>query len=1821
MKKFIDKTNSLKEPAIKTGNSVPRDAVNLGWFSSKDISPENNMIITDLSSLITENINPQDQTEKIMFANELGILEDENGISDIDSDEVYISNIFLDENVRSQDYSPSSLASKNYAMSYYVSNYFTLVTNSNFIDLNLTSFTDQKYIPNNIQVLDSNGDHYVDLETGRKKYRIELESFVTTTNYNSNEVPTKIVVFLEDPNPTNFSLVYDKVEVDEDGKWFSQILKYKETINSIALFKLAQEEAETIDPYNSDKDIFSIKRSSKERISNRSFSNNDSKKIFVNKKAIEDNRDFQIFNWRIVGRIKSSVNLNEINYGNDFTIQSKGYNDVKVGVLYSSLNLSNAVTDSSSLSKIKPYVFYNLENSPFNLSGMNLVNPYASVERKASAEYWLVDIDTISEEQIKQYDVLSCALHWRLTSDQCSKISRFTENYGSILFDISQAENESLLGLDSNFAIQNTNTFSPPSISQSYNSDNQLINQSLNNAFNISTSIFAQDCGIYGYAKIRNQYRSYRYFTGNSFSSVLSINGEKIVVNKRVTNPGDSHRASNIVASTAPMLDYANVIYPADNVISSQNASSSAVGVTSNSTFSVYSEGPLKFLYNFVSVALNDKMESSRRSQTLNSTVHYFTTQWKNDWVIDGDVLFEDEKSKYFKNQTVNAESKLVREMTSNPRSLYIKELQTVIPGIRETFLDQNDSNIDLFIEFTNPNIAWTNATQLSSSDQTDLASSYNVVKVSNKVSSCSVYSLAKSNPFTIPSGFGAFSLKDKSKNSQENIFGISPVSQIKNYNFDLNVSHKKTVLSDGPNYFSAQATVQANVKFKQTKNSLIRTDQVKKPDIKVPGAVTTSPGKDEPVSASGFVTSQESSASQKQLKDISNVLNVYSYTGDIEAGNSSKSYSNGSTGDYVRYIQFTLSCAGIKTTIDSSFGSSTAANVRTFQSNNGILSDGVVDSQTKMYLGLYWAGLSAQEYSDKFNLVKNDQVKKYITAARETRTAANALNNNLPVKLINFTAITDQKKDPDQAVVWISFKLPDGDNVKQIQKVQIDPIGFGSLAGPYNGIQILDYEFGSSPTTRSSNQQRFIDRSDKLAPLVINIYSAERKGQWISIKVKGSPLGGSFGNTAEGIAIGKITTVYRTPDVTTQGPETSIPGGFTSVPVWEDVTKDIEGIVTATINYPIISTSSVPVNVDKNFLLTNGRLKSISVYRETAEVITNDLIPYENLTNVSLNQTSYKPSSGPETINLSDLRDIVVTSASLVSGSVKESGNANSAQYSNSLVQVSLTGNTVSAKNDILAYSNPNSYFQEEKISNYFLKSDLTGEIRPGTNVVNYYDGVTLITKNDGSPYMMNLSNITTQVAGSASVYYSDIELSTNLADEPGLKYGFYNNLTKKFLGRKISYSDYRQNAANTYIALYAYDYDGNLDSIADYTSSNQETYSPAIVPGKVAYPIFKIKTSNKNKIQLLQTQPNLDKTQTWPITLTSGSFYKDIDLSSIQFPMNWISSYRGEVVSAKYDTSSIESVAPSKLFGTGYYDIIDETPIIIDRYTIQARQQPIHFIHEPASDPDKFGNKFTPIISVYTREDENSEWVKVSSTIIQDVNSKNGIIKLSNPIISSDESLTKISYTVRLNSVMVKHVNGDPIPTNPFLNRDTVKINKPLYIYLLPKELYKYSVPTDGLINATVVSKQLIEEYSSSSTIGYTYNNNIFNKSDSFHYNPLALLIGIVYVVNNFRDEDFSFTDLRTKGGGVSANFDTNKIIDDIEEAISYWDVYPPMSEAYPKGGYVIVKIPKEVKKNFTNPDEVYTIVRDNITAGIVFDLQDMDGKDWGSSVTISS
>jgi hypothetical protein len=180
-----------------------------------------------------------------------------------------------------------------------------------------------------------------------------------------------------------------------------------------------------------------------------------------------------------------------------------------------------------------------------------------------------------------------------------------------------------------------------------------------------------------------------------------------------------------------------------------------------------------------------------------------------------------------------------------------------------------------------------------------------------------------------------------------------------------------------------------------------------------------------------------------------------------------------------------------------------------------------------------------------------------------------------------------------------------------------------------------------------------------------------------------------------------------------------------------------------------------------------------------------------------------------------------------------------------------------------------------------------------------------------------------------------------------------------------------------------------------------------------------------------------------------------------------------------------------------------------------------------------------------------------------------------------------------------MVHQIDGEMIPLNPFLGAEN---NSPIFMYLLPirceiLEGGVYSTPSG---------------FASDGPLKFTRDSTIFD-SKTNKYNPLALHIATINVNNTYTFENVSVEDMRIKGGGLKHSVDiTKKFADDIDVA-SYSDVYTGMSFLHPNGGYVIIQIPQEVMVNFNSTDEIYSIIRNNLTAGVSFDIQDVDGNDW--------
>jgi hypothetical protein len=244
----------------------------------------------------------------------------------------------------------------------------------------------------------------------------------------------------------------------------------------------------------------------------------------------------------------------------------------------------------------------------------------------------------------------------------------------------------------------------------------------------------------------------------------------------------------------------------------------------------------------------------------------------------------------------------------------------------------------------------------------------------------------------------------------------------------------------------------------------------------------------------------------------------------------------------------------------------------------------------------------------------------------------------------------------------------------------------------------------------------------------------------------------------------------------------------------------------------------------------------------------------------------------------------------------------------------------------------------------------------------------------------------------------------------------------------------------------------------------------------------------------------------------------------------------------------------------------------------------------------------KVAPWVSVYIKNDQN-QWTEVSRNLIDYYNKHNGHIRFKSPIVPSDPKLIKISYAVKNSSNIIRHIDGNEVPLNPF-SSSSGDISRPIFIYIVPTKV-------EFLYNGTYIEDA---DYTYGSEINWTTNYDVFDK-DKNDYNPLALHIGTVNVINKYSFENVTFKDLRVKGGGVSANSNVNDLINEDKTIMSFADIASGRGFVYPNGGYVIVKIPAEVKQYFTSVDDIYSIVRANLTAGVSFDIQDLEGNDWRS------
>lgn len=590
-----------KEIVFKKATNHPKGENNvvLAWFSSNPVIPSNNLSITDLSAFTPENSYASLATSslgtsksKLAYANELGVLEDENGNSIFDSENVSISDCFLNEDSFERIYTISDVSQKAFCHSYYISKYYTMLYADSFVIESIDSFIPEEKIPKSIKVVDENNNEYVDATTGKKRYRILLDKVFEDIYKERTNRPYKVVVLLDDPEPRNLQLIYDKVTLSSTESISSVVVGYRENINTVSLFNKVMEESFASDNSMRNNKIFSQKSITEKNNLLSNLSRTDGFEIVVPKKAVSDNRTYETFNWRLITAVQRSIDVSSVNNSEEIDSESNlKQKTVNCAVLCTTAQLSSMRSQNNYASS-NPYVFYRLANSVYNLSKYTFLNPIRNGS-PTTADYWLVSIDEVSESDLAKFDILTWSPSADITREQGQKLKYFVKDtQGTLFLDLSQAAGAENIdsSLVASSEVYDLNSWT-------YNSNNLFFDERKNGAWPINDSFFetveinSTTSNIYsvfgrsisGSSSLgQANYKKIKEFTANFNNENVALfnsRSKPIVVGIGYAKPTDALISGNILATTASTLRYVNDIYQPSSIFDISTSNSGSISI------------------------------------------------------------------------------------------------------------------------------------------------------------------------------------------------------------------------------------------------------------------------------------------------------------------------------------------------------------------------------------------------------------------------------------------------------------------------------------------------------------------------------------------------------------------------------------------------------------------------------------------------------------------------------------------------------------------------------------------------------------------------------------------------------------------------------------------------------------------------------------------------------------------------------------------------------------------------------------------------------------------------------------------------------------------------------------------------------------------------------------------------------------------------------------------------------------------------------------------------------------------------------------------
>lgn len=1773
MEAFRNRSNAGNEKAVRRGVRVPDGDVNLAWVKAPALRPDKNVIILDTSQITPENLDESLTDCKLMFADQLGVLQDVNGNQVIDDEYPAVADVF------SVDEDWLALPGSEYENS----DILPFVHRSRFFHIDFPGLTtgevERTFESSIVKVVNEDNTEYLK-DNGEKRYRIKLVparsnpadfGIDTTQEAAATDGVYRVLAYVDNNKNEKLFLTYNKVELDVNGNIKNQDITHREVLNPLPYFEYQPEESDVVDPANRNKRWYSTKPVNlKEQVAGLPYADVDGYKVYVPRKAITDTRLFQLFRWRVKCEFTESFKVDP----------ARTASTINVGFLQV----------PGEAFPLNAYALYNTELSDYNATGVRLQNPLSERSLKTppknTAKYWTVNANEVSFEDLEEFDFLLWSPHDKAFDFGPYRplIDYFVSQVGGTMYiDLNNwVVPENLYGITTSAAWNGIaksvrspgpdskivgSTIEPTSKTHPLFDGNAALGGgwdfndgtedeydtiTLQKTANATPIRFYHDQAYFqhmntlpaGWTEVlyantpdgeRKSMLAHRDFRAGERTGRLIVG--TAMVSGTVNGLEDPSTGARVSWSRGPVA-FSVSLDPEDQ----GSPELGNFGIPPNSQDegrgyedflrSATSEGARKLFFNMLLWAVKGKIVDSSDEQRYTSSWSYYS-DWAASWVINAaDGVLSD-------TEILTNDFFLLPKSLNDPdpvwqRRLKLKPSDPQAPVLNvKQLVEQNMTN-----EEKNTVRGMTRTYTIESTN-----GNVQTPTILNDRSVPYAWTEVYSPKFTIPLELGPNVVFD------DKVQGEYSEGQFTHFNYPP----KPYELQTRADYIGTEAQTEVKTATVTVRGTALETWFTTTPIKSTVQELRWDNG--------GFDTTYDSTnsfeigaprATGVATWNQANYKGWYYGNGNLafpHYGIEGR-FGQGSRGDVVTWMQdlmnrlqdFGLFSYG-KLAVDGVYGPATAGAVSAveFAVNARYKGDGTVDAEMLSILGN-----QVLRFQDDLPSGSAGGWQRYYAWPK-----AGIANTEISNKgnTVAYRVRTWFTGGPWSIDATFGVKLAKNYDIHEIRVIPSMPWGTNFLT--ISGLDVKTISTDIDTSLRNYNH------ANQRLKLWQTAYDAETYkipvGPWngnafyVTLTNQG---GGSGFGTSKQIGIHNVAALAK-----------STTGG--------EVTKHTRTI-------QLVYTKTVEV--------TTGR--PVTFYARPDQVNTG------TGTLSDIKWTSVESSDPDVFVRREDERGKVTALHNEMETTLSDVRITRGPHLPvNSALQDALDnlgGGILLNRYNYKAMNEDKVFFPGEEMG-FIKKTDgiklLTHPTTDSSNA-NYkkpYGFPSMPTDTGAREFQRHFTTLSLDRFGtdaSVTVGFYDIkerEFITNVNGEPSMSYLEY----------------VRRGPENIYIGL-----------VSTYEVEEQRNYpevtdSPPL-PFRFAMPVYGVCGRRASRIGIEPLPPNLGPTDMWALPIRTGEFTRTVAIRRrTAAPLTgWVRDYEGTRVKAYYSVPEAELGGWSKIHGRPYYDVRDETPKIVSSTLIRVTQPPILLREEPTnfktiSDP------LRPVIKVYVRATPESPWSQLPFDAIKDYNSSTGDIYLKAPLASTDPQLVKVDYTTSRPTYNFKQFGGNRLSLNPYPGHNRDLVGKPIYIYILPA----YVKDEDGdVISASVQER----------TLRFTTDRTIFDLIDP-DYDPLAVLLGIVHITRALDINDLVMLDTRRRGGGARDTISDTEIARLIEDSTSFWDVGFSAGMSYQSGGFVIIRLPRELRLMFPDDEEIIAAIERNITAGVRYKIEDLEGNDW--------